>query len=150
MSEAIHSPDSILVRRVGNEYLAWNPTWCVGARSNDLAVAFAETEAAISLARQAGRPAIALSCGTHESAWRIAAGQLIAFTAKTVVILVLLAASLVAMSRILPMGGLSDLAAFIRLMPPEAKQAQIENARAVGTLTRPMLEGLGVTCPAPQ
>lgn len=68
------------------------------------------------------------------------------FALKSVIVTAMLVVVMLIGSRMLPMRGLSDFAAYARLAPPERVAKMIDDARELGRVTRPVLGEIGLGC----
>ena len=140
------------IKKVDDKFIVWVPHLGILTTATDLesAMTAAETEAhkimktfavaGVALPQQMGASDISLPISPLIKA------NLLSFAIKSVLVSTLMVVLMLIGSTMLPVRGFSDFADFVRLVPPERITKVVNDAKAIGKVSRPVFSELGIGC----
>ncbi|MBM10329.1 MAG: hypothetical protein CMF69_12330 [Magnetovibrio sp.] len=141
------------IKKTNNEYTVWVPNFGIIKSGISRETALNDAEALVNETIDAYKKAnipLPVSLDTAADISIISPlvkANMISFGLKLILVSIMLALIVLLASRVLPIRGLSDFAAYSRLASPQRIEKLKTNAQTIGKVSRPILRELGLGCP---
>lgn len=140
------------IKKIKDNFLVWHSQLGVISKSTNATKALNQAEKKVSnIIESFEKAGISLNKISETASPKLTMSllvkaNLISFTFKSIIILTILMILILVGSRVLPMRGLSDLAAYARITPKDRISSTIRDAKEIGQISRPILGELGLGC----